>query len=143
MKTIILIVLVAFSSISCQKEKAATCEITMENIAGSYKETKFESVSYTTGVATDLTSTLSGCELSGIYTFKIDGTATYTELVNCAGNGNGTWETPGTWMYTLFSSGTGNRISGTLIENWDCSNLVLITRFPSVAHNYRITLSRL
>lgn len=143
MKTFILLVLVIPACLSCKKEKTTACEISMAAIAGSYKEIKFESVAYATGAATDLTSTVSACELSGIYTFRPDSTATYTEPGSCTGSGSGTWETPGTWMTTSFTSGSGNRIRGTFIESWDCSLLVLITRYPSVDHNFRFTLSRL
>ena len=143
MKTSLFISLIILGVISCKKKDVSTCDITMPEIAGNYKLIKFESVSYATGSATDLTSTLTSCELSGIYNFNIDSTAIYTELTNCNGSGNGTWKVSETWLYTAFTSGDGNRISSTLIESWNCSTLVLITRYPSVTYNYRFTLRRL
>ena len=114
----------------------------MAQIAESYQLTKFESVLYNTGAAQDVTSTLTNCELSGIYHFNIDGTAAYTESTNCSGSGSGTWSLSNS-LYTLFTSGDGNRISSTSITSWDCTNLVLITMFPSVTYNYRFTLTKL
>jgi hypothetical protein len=57
----------------------------MTDIAGNYKKTKFESVSSSTGEAQDLASTLTSCELSGIYNLNPHSSATYSELVNCNG----------------------------------------------------------
>ncbi len=114
----------------------------MAEIAGSYHLTKFESVSYNTGAAKDNTSSLTSCELSDIYTFHADSTAAYSELTDCNNNGSGGWGVSNATLYTSFTSGTGNRISGTSITSWDCSNLVLLTRFPSVDSNYRFTLTR-
>ena len=143
MKTFFLSILVISFVVSCKKKDTDTCEITMAEIAGSYQLTKFESVSYNTGAAQDLTSTLPSCELSGIYNFKTDSTATYTELTNCNGSGNGTWSLSDAGLYTSFTSGNGNRISSTSITSWDCTNLVLMTRFPSVPYNYRFTFTKL
>jgi len=42
-------------------------------------------------------------------------------------------------LYTNFATGTGNRIGSTSIVSWDCSELVLITQFPSVTYNNRYT----
>jgi hypothetical protein len=142
MKTFFLLSLFITCFLSCKKKEATTCEITMTEIAGHYKFTKLEKVSYGTGEAQDITSTLTSCELSGTYTFNIDSTATYSESGNCNGSGTGTWDLPGTWMYTAFTLGNGNRINATFIESWDCSNLVLITRYPSVNYNFRTTLTR-
>ena len=143
MKTLFLISLVITCIVSCKKKDVTTCDITMSEIAGNYKLTKLESVSYSTCAAQDLTSTLTSCELSGIYNFNTDSTATYSELVNCNGSGSGNWKLSETWLYTSFTSGNGNRISSTLIESWNCSNFVLMTRYPSVNYNYRFTLRRL
>ena len=110
-------------------------------IVGSYHLTKFESVSFNTGAAQDLTPTLTNCELSGIYYFKTDGTATYAES-NCSNIASGTWNLSNGSLYTLFTSGDGNRISSTSITSWDCTNLVLLTSFPSVEFNYRYTLTK-
>jgi hypothetical protein len=139
--TVLLIVCI----VSCKKKDTNTCETTMADIAGSYHLTKFESVSYNTGAAQDVTFFLTSCELSGIYKFNIDSTATYSELTNCNNSGSGVWTASETTFYTFFTSGTGNRLSGlTLsITSWDCTNLVLLTSFPSVDSNYRYTLTKL
>ena len=114
----------------------------MAEIAGRYKITKLESVSYNTGAAQDITSTLTNCELLSIYNFNAGGTATYTELTGCNGSGSGTWNVSETGLYTSFTTGGGNRISLTSILSWDCISLVLITRWPSVTYNYRYTLTK-
>ena len=136
-------VLIVICIVSCKKKDVNTCHINMTEIAGSYKVTKLESVSYNTGAAQDLTSTLTSCELLGIYNFNADSTATYTELANCNGSGSGTWNLSEGGLYTDFTTGSGNRISLTSIVSWDCANLVLITRWPSVVYNYRYTLTKL
>jgi Lipocalin-like domain len=115
----------------------------MVEIAGRYKLTKLESVSYNTGAAQDITSMLTSCELLSIYNFNADGTATYTEVTNCNGSGSGTWNLSEAGLNTSFTTGSGNRISLTSIVSWDCTNLVLITRLPSVTYNYRYTLTKL
>jgi len=143
MKIRFLIGLIITCTVSCKKRDSPACVITTAQIAGHYKLTKLESVSYNTGIAQDLTSTLTNCELSGIYNFNNDNTATYSELVNCNGSSSGTWALSETWLITSFTSGIGNRINGTLIESWNCSILVLTTQYPSVNFNYRFTLRRL
>jgi len=142
MKTFILISLVVTFFVSCKKNEATICAINMTEIAGNYKFSKLEKVSYSTGIAQDVTSTLTSCELSGLYTFNSDSTAEYSELAICNGNSSGSWNLSGTLLYTAFNSSNANRITGTLIESWDCSTLVLITRYPSVDYNFRITLSK-
>ncbi len=119
-----------------------TCAITMAAIAGSYRLAKYELVSYNTGAAQDLTSTLNSCQLSGIYNFNIDSTAAYTELNNCSGSGSGRWGLSGTSFYTSFTSGEGSRINLTSITSWDCTSLVLTTSFPSAVSNIRYTLTK-
>lgn len=143
MKTYLLSMLVVACFVSCKKSTATSCETTMTDIAGNYKITKYESVSYNTGATQDVTSSLASCALSAIYRFNIDSTATYTELNGCNGSGSGTWATSGSGFHTAFGPGNGNRIDVTSITSWDCSNLVLTTMFPSVTYNYRFTLSRL
>jgi hypothetical protein len=143
MKTFFLISLVTTCFVSCKKNEATTCDINMTEIAGNYKFSKLEKVSYTTGVTQDITSTLTNCDFSGMYTFNTDSTAEYSELAICNGNSSGSWNLSGTWIYTTFNSSNANRITGTLIESWDCSRLVLLTRYPSVDYNFRITLSKL
>ena len=144
MKKFLFISLTILYFISCKKsnEVVPVCDISMGEVAGNYNLVKVESVQYSTGLATDITSTLPSCELSGIYIFNTDSTASYTELSNCSGSSSGTWEISNLWLYTDFASGDGSRISPTLIESWNCSTLVLITRYPSTAYNYRFTLSR-
>ena len=141
MRTSILI-LVIISLASCTKNVTRVCEINMSSIAGNYKLTKFELVSYNTGVAQDVTSTLTNCESSGVYKFNVDNTISYTEMNNCNGNGNGIWNLTDGNLTTSFESGNGSRISNASIQNWDCKDLVLITSFPSVENNNRYTLTK-
>lgn len=146
MKNIIVFLLLNVSLLSCKKNYTTTvsavttvCENTVPAIAGIYKLTKFEVVAYATGQSQDVTATLTSCELSGVYNFRTDNTASYTEMAGCTGNGSGTWSlTEGGILFTSF----GNRISNTSIVSWDCIHLVLITHFPSVISNNRYTLTR-
>src|SRR5215467_3110350 len=113
---------------SCKKNTsntttAKTCGKTMTEIAGRYKLTKVELVSYWTGATQDVTSTLPTCELSGIFDLNRDSTAVYTEPPGCDGSGTGTWGITGN-LYTVFPSGNGVYISDTEITSWDCDNLV-------------------
>jgi hypothetical protein len=135
------ILLIAFIG-SCKKNGAAICEQNMAGIAGKYKITRLEHVSYNTGAAQDATSTLTSCELSGTYTLRADGNATFAESINCNGSGNGTWDLSGGHFYISLNAGDGNQIGLTSVVSWDCTDLVLITQFPSVDSNYRFTLTR-
>src|SRR4051812_31315355 len=132
---IFLIALLTVCIVSCKKNDSTTCEITMTQIAGSYHLTKFESVSYNTNATKDKTSTLTNCEISGIYHFNTDSTATYW-VTNCSRVESGTWSLSGSFLNTSFTSSDVNRINNTLIISWNCTNLVLITTFPSVDSNY-------
>ena len=143
MKIFFFCILITTCVASCKKNHVDTCLINLAQIAGSYKLTKLETVSYSTGAASDITSSLSSCDLLSIYNFRADGTATYTELANCNGSGSGTWSLSETELFTYFTTGSGNRINLTSIVSWDCANLVLITRWPSVAYNYQYILTRI
>jgi hypothetical protein len=145
MKNLLAAVLLITLLFSCRKngvlckEPPEVCERTVPGIAGNYKLTKFELVSFSTGQAQDVTATLTACELSGIYDLRIDRTANYTEMANCNGSGTGTWDlTDGGVLITSFWT----RIRNTSIVSWDCTNLILITHFPSVLNNNRYTLTR-
>ena len=127
---------------SCTRNHITSCQITMDDIAGKYKITKLESVAYSTGDAQDITSTLTTCERAGIYTFNTDSSAAYIEPNNCTGSGTGKWYTSNMWFYISLTPSDASRIGSTLIEKWDCSNLVLITRYPSVNFNNRYTLTK-
>ncbi|HLK30542.1 MAG TPA: hypothetical protein VKT28_18315, partial [Puia sp.] len=127
-----------FAFVACAKKDTNVCQTTMAEITGTYHLTKFESVSYQTGAAQNRTSSLTSCEVSGIYKFNIDSTVTYSELSNCNNSGNGVWWASKTSFYSLFASGVSNRIGGGAISitSWDCTNLVLITNYPAVDSNY-------
>ena len=143
-----LLLLVFLSSCKKQKEDSSAntgnnCEISMTSVASRYKMTKLEYVSYNTGAAQDMTSLLSSCDLSGVYVFRTDSTATYFEAANCTGSsGDGSWKLEGTWLLTDFNTGNGYKVGLTTVESYDCKHLVVITRFPSVEYNYRYTLTR-
>ena len=142
MKALFVGILLTVFIASCKKEETRTCKKNMKSIAGRYKLSKVELVSYKTGEAQDVTSTLSNCDLSGIYIFNTDNTTTYAEMGNCSGSGSGTWGLSGGNLFTSFENGNGNKISPTSIVSWDCTNLVLITRFPTVEYNNRYTLTK-
>lgn len=132
---------------SCKKNNTNTCEQTMAEIAGKYKLIKLEQVSFKTGAIQDVTATLTGCQLSGVFVLHSDSTATYTELSGCNGSGTGIWNLSGginssESLYTSFTSGNGNYISLTSISSWDCRNLVLTTNFPGAQYNNRYTLAK-
>lgn len=138
------ILIFLFASLLCFScKKHGDCTMNMNSIAGTFKEVKMESVAFGSSIFTDVTSTLPSCELSGVYRLSADSTFTYTEPGTCKGSGSGTWEISDSWLYLSFTSGSGTRISGTSINSWDCSSLVLLTRYPSANFNYRITLHRL
>ena len=126
----------------CRK-KSDTCDQNMADIAGKYKMTKFEQVSYSTGMAQDVTSYLTACQVSGIYTLNADSTMIYTETANCTGSGAGRWNIDGGHFYTEFNSGSSYLIHPTVIVSWDCNTLVLMTQYPNANTNDRITLTRL
>ena len=114
----------------------------MADIAGQYKMTKLEQVSYATGMAQDVTSTLSLCQLSGIYTLVADSTISFSEPGNCPESGTGHWNIDNGNFIVMFNSG-GGYLRLTYIVSWDCKTLVLMTRYPNVNTNDRITLTRL
>lgn len=114
----------------------------MTDIAGTYKITKYETVSYNTGTLQNVTSSLTSCQLSAIYHFSADSTAAYAEPANCGGSSSGTWRISGSGFYVSFNSVNANLIGLTSITSWNCDDLVLTTLFPSVDYNYRFTLTR-
>jgi hypothetical protein len=147
-KTFLLSILAILSLASCKKNASPenitkTCEKYTAGIAGKYKLIKVELVSYWTGAAQDVTSRTASCQLSGIFELRTDGTASYAEPAGCNGSGTGIWSVPGeVTLYTSFTSGNGVYISGTSITSWDCTNLVLTTKYPAVEYNSRYTLTR-
>ena len=60
--------------------KNPACDVSVSSIAGKYYLAKAEKVAFSSGAATDITSTLSNCELTAEYNFDMNGTATYTEF---------------------------------------------------------------
>ena len=147
MKNIFFSILAILLLASCKKNNTNTCEQTMAEIAGKYKLIKLELVSYKTGAIQDVTSTLTSCQLSGVFVLHSDSTATYTELSSCNDSGTGTWNLSGGInssenLYASFTSGNGNYISLTSISSWDCRNLVLTTSFPYAQYNNRYTLAK-
>jgi len=149
MKKLFISIVVITGILSCNKKKDTTgttpCTVTIPAIAGSYKLTKLETVSFDNKTIQDITSTLSSCDLSGIYFFNADSTATYSAAAACSGNSSGTWRLGGvTGFFTSFNPGNkGIGTTATLISSWDCTNLQLMTMYPTVAFNHRFTLTRL
>jgi hypothetical protein len=138
--------LVAILLLASCKERSITdsvpCELTMPLVAGNYKITKLEKVYYATGIAEDVTTSLTNCDLTAVYNLKIDSTASYSVAAACTGNATGTWNISSANFHCSFTSSEANRISNTSTASWDCSKLVLITMFPSVVFNLRYTLTR-
>jgi len=126
----------------CHKS-TESCEQTMSAIAGQYKITRYERVTYGTGAVQDVTFYLTGCQLSGIYTLSADSTIIYQEQSNCTDSGAGRWRIESGGFYTEFNSGGGRNINLTTIVSWDCTNLVLISHYPNANFNDRFTLTRL
>jgi hypothetical protein len=148
MKAYISILLLCHLLFSCNKSgdtgaAALThCDLSMITLAGNYQLTRLEQVAYATGIATDVTGSLTDCELPGIYNFKPDSTATYTEPAGCNGNGTGKWSIAENILTLSFSSGNATRLNFTTLVSWNCSNLVLITHYPSTLFNNRYTLTK-
>src|SRR5436309_148603 len=107
-------VLVIVTILSCRKNDVtntsdklavnATCKKTMASIAGKYRLTKVEQVSYPSGEAKDVTDSTDGCILAGIFKLFANGRAIYTEPSNCNGSGTGSWSISNGSVYTSFSS---------------------------------------
>jgi len=115
----------------------------MTSFAGTYALTKYEQVTFSTGNAQDLTSTLSNCELSAIYKLNNDSTAIYTEPGTCTGSGTGNWIGSNSGISISFASGNGIKVNNTILISWNCKDLVLMTTYPNTVYNNRYTLSRL
>lgn len=145
--SLILLCMLCSAFFSCKKSNTETgntgCEVSVSSLAGKYRLTKAERVAFTSGTATDITSTISNCELTAEYNFDTNGTATYTESSACTGSGSGTWRIEGGDIVIEFTSGNGSRVNSTSVVSWNCATLVLITRTPATIYNYRYTLSRL
>lgn len=142
MKTIYFLLIYGLTLFSCKKNEIPGCELTTSNVAGSYHLTKVEEVLNPSGIATDMTSTLSSCERSAIYNFKSNGSATYTVNSGCSGQGSGTWAINEGRFSTSLSSGNEWRIGSTAFVSWDCNHLVLITLYPTSVSNNRYTLTK-
>lgn len=142
MNRVIAITLIAGVIVGCHKT-TQTCDQTMSAIAGQYKLIKVEHVAYDTGTAEDITSWFTICQLSAIYTLNPDSTVNYTEPGNCAGSGTGHWKTEFRGFHAEVNSADCLINRPAAIESWDCKTLVLISQYPSVNFNDRLTLTRL
>lgn len=143
MKGLALCVFSAVIVAGCKKENTSTvCETNMHAVAGMYHLTKMEQVAYSTGIATDVTSTLSSCDLQAVYQLKTDSTITYTEALPCSSNGSGHWQLGNNNISISLSPCNGSRLNISFFSSWNCSSLVLVTAFPSALYNYRYTLTK-
>jgi hypothetical protein len=142
MKTLLFLLLSALVFNSCHKNDVPGCPLTSSSIAGIYHLTKVEEVLNPSGIATDLTSGISNCERTAIYTFKADGTATYTLNSGCNGQGTGAWRIDEGRFSASLASGNEWRINSTAFVSWDCNHLVLITLYPTSVSNNRYTLTK-
>lgn len=144
MTRFILLLFLATIVLCCKKStKPVVCETTTASITGSYHLTKYERVIYATGIPQDMTNTLSACELNAVYKLNADSTAIYTENGSCTGSGTGNWRLyNGSSFVFNFKSGNGMRLNTGMFNSWDCTNLVLMTAYPSTISNDRYTLTR-
>lgn len=132
---------ITFLLFSCKKNDTPVCETNMASMAGSYHLTKFERVAFSTGIPQDVTGTLSSCELSAVYNLNPDSTATYSEGGSCTGSGSGNWQYSTNFIFS-FKSGNGVRLNTAFFYSWNCTNLVVMTAYPSTVSNDRYTLTR-
>lgn len=109
--------------VACKKDsKTQTCNISIDEIAGTYKVTKVESV--TGGTTVDVSSSiLTSCPASGIYKLNADKTLTYTELPACSGNGNGTWDIV-SGKISIIQTGNGFDLVSATVNSFNCSVMV-------------------
>lgn len=132
--------------LSCKKSNTpdpVPCQLSVSAMTGTYQLIKAEKVAFAGGAATDITSSLSACELNAEYQFNAGGSALYTETSPCTGSGSGTWRIEDSKLIVDYTSGNGARINSTTVVSWDCSQLVLITSTPSTLYNYRYTLRKI
>lgn len=142
MKSFLLSMLAIVLIVSCRYDMKQNCATTMAAIAGRYHITKLEQVAFTTGVAQNITSTLTTCQLSDVYSFYIDSTATYTPLPGCGTNESGRWSVDNGYVSISFDPGNAHILSLTAFVSWDCSKLVMITLYPNAVSNNRYTLTK-
>lgn len=144
---VIIVCMFTAITFSCKKsgteENTPACELSLSSVSGIYHLTKAEKVAFSSGDATDITSSISSCELNAAYELNLNGTATYTENASCTGSGSGTWTAGNGAVSFNFTSGNGSRINSTSLVSWNCTTLVVITSTPSTLFNYRYTLTRL
>jgi hypothetical protein len=139
MKKIILAVCVLASIVSCKKDKdkAATCDVTVAGITGSYKITKY--VGVTTSGSVDLTSyAFDACELGGVYQLKADRTVVYTESgSSCTNSDIGSWDVVSGKIST--STGSLDFVNAAVANN--CSTIV-ITEDAGSGSSFVTTLTK-
>jgi hypothetical protein len=124
--------------VSCKKDVTKDCRLTMPAIAGRYHITKLEQVAFDTGIARDITFSLTNCQLADVYTFSMDSIATCIPLPGCSNNGVGKWTVEDGHVSILL-----NNFPMTAFVSWNCSNLVMITLYPSTVSNDRYTFTKL
>jgi len=142
MKSLAATLLIVGLFAGCHKNDGS-CDQTMAAISGQYKLTKSEHVAYGPGTSEDVTASLTVCQLSAIYTLNTDSTINYAEPGNCTGSGTGRWKIDTGMLYPEMNSGSSLLNHPTMIESWDCRTLVLISLYPSVDYNDRLTLTKL
>ena len=107
--------------VSCKKDPVEVpCNIDMGSIAGPYKLSVMKYKGASGGAETDITGTISPCEVDDIVTFKANGTVTNTDagtVCSPAGNTTATWSLSGKNL-----SFDGEQYT---IESFDCKTLVL------------------
>ena len=133
MKKVLLGLIVLASLASCKKSSDdITCDVSVAGIAASYKLTNLTAYFPSPLPDQDQTSSLSSCDLSGIYQLKSDKTVVYTETGgSCSNSGTGTWDVVAGKL-SLSSPGYAD-LSNVPVTGWDCGTLTLSEDFGSGA----------
>jgi hypothetical protein len=122
MKKIFLIAAVSMLAFSaCNKDKDETCDVTVANIAGTYKLTGLTYKANSSAQEQDFMSLIAACERDDLNILNANGSFSYQDAGTvCSPNGS---YTGGTWTLTGNVIDIDGNYSGT-IQSFDCRNLV-------------------
>ncbi|HEX5655396.1 MAG TPA: lipocalin family protein [Chitinophagaceae bacterium] len=113
--------LLAFSS--CNKDDDDTCDITVANIAGTYKLTGLTYKANSSAQEQDFLIFIDACERDDLHILNSNGSFTYQDAGTvCSPDGS---YTGGTWTLTGNVIDIDGNYSGT-IQSFDCRNLVMV-----------------
>jgi|JI6StandDraft_1071083.scaffolds.fasta_scaffold18867_4 hypothetical protein len=130
--------LMAFAFVSCKKDKDPVCELTKDNLVGSYKITGLKYKANTATAEVDEFIGWDACEKDDITVLNADNTETYTDAgIVCTPNGSDT----GVWSFAS-NVFTLNSQTGT-ISNYSCTGMTVIFTGTSAGETTTITLVKL